>query len=414
MVGEPRKPSGFAMLARVLSPAEESRTQVSELDDAWRPRERANPGSTWTVWGRLPARRLSAPGALAFALRREAAIHRMRREFPGGAVRRLHRLYPAEHRRSGGILRRVLLHGAAVEIAVGHGLRPTYEDVLIEAEIDNSRPQLAASRDGSVRIAGMLGDSPVILRLGIADTATDPARNAAALRALQARGVPLVPTLVREGRRGGIAWAVESRLRGKSLGRLSSSHWDQAIDFLTHLVTTEIPVGAVRDQANILAGILPARSEALVSAGHSLAAVLARLPSALQHGDFFSDNLLFRGSWLTGVVDWNSWAAGGCPGVDLFELYATDRRRRKPAEFASILTEEFWRSRDFLDRTDAYWRRIGVAPTPETLRSVASAWWFASLTALLERPDRRALLGQPAWVAREVDQVLAWLEAGRA
>ena len=366
------------------------------------------------MWGRLSARRLSVSGALAFALRRETAIHRMRRESPDGAVRRLHRLYPAEHRRGAGILRRVLLHGAAAEIAVERGLRPTYEDVLTEAKIDNHRPQLAASRDGSVRIDGMLGDRPVILRLGIAQTATDPSRNAAALRALHARGVQLVPTVVREGRRGGIAWAVESRLPGKSLGRLSGIQWDQAIDFLTHLVTNENAVGAVHDQAKILAGILPTRSAALVLSARTLAAALASLPSALQHGDFFSDNLLARGRWLTGVVDWSSWAAAGCPGVDLFELYVTDRRHRKPAEFASILTEEIWRSRDFLDRTDAYWRRIGVPPTPETLRSVASAWWFASLTALLERPDRRALLGQPGWVAREVDQVLAWLGAGRA
>lgn len=415
MVGEPTETSGFVALARVLSPATSTSAAVLELDEAWRPVRPASSRTAWTVWGRLPAHGLSAPAAVAFAMRREMALRRLPRGTPGDAVRRLHRLHPAEHgRRPGNPVRRFLLQGAAAELVAGQGPPPMYEDVLAEAEVTTDRMRLAASRDGSVRLAGDVAGRPVIVRFGIAESATDPARNADALRALGNRGTRRVPALLREGRRGGIAWAVESRIPGSNPRSLSTRHWADTIDFLSGLVNDGIPIGAVREQAATLSALLPNQSARLRSMMEPLQAALARLPSAIQHGDFFSDNLLVKGGHLTGVVDWGGWAAAGTPGVDLLELYATDRRRRRPAEFARILTEDVWRSDEFLGLTAGYWRAIGVSPTTNTLNAVASAWWISSITELLVRADRRALVMQPAWVAREVDQVLRWIAAREA
>ena len=405
MVGEPSEPSGFFALARVLSPAAAGPVDVIELDEGWR----ASPGSrsaTWTIWGRLPARGLSAPHALAFAIRRELAIWELRRAASSNRVRHIHRLYPAEHGRRGARARRFLLQGAAAELGPEASLTPAYQEILAEAQVEIDQLKLGASRDGSVRIAGEVGGRPVLVRLGIADSPTDPARNAGALRQLGEMTVGLIPALMGEGRQDGIAWTVESRLEGGNPQRLTSRQWSDAIQFLARLVTNRAGPPAVRRQMGILIALLPSRSVPLAAMGERIEAALTGLPSAIQHGDFFSDNLLVRGGRLTGVVDWGTWTSAGTPGVDLMELYATEREGRRPADFARILADEVWRSDEFLDLTEAYWRAIGVAPSEELLKAIASAWWVSGMAALLARPDRRSLVSQPAWVDREVDQVM--------
>jgi len=405
MVGEASELSGFVALARVLSPAAAGQVDVIELDEGWR----AAPGSrsaTWTIWGRMPAHGLSAPNAVAFAIRRELAIWELRRGVSSNGIRRLHRLNPAEHGGRGGLARRFLLQGAAAELGAEADLTPAYEGILAEAQVDIDQLKLGASRDGSVRIAGDVGGRPVLVRLGIPDSPTDPSRNADALRQLGEMTVGCVPTLVGEGRHGGIAWTVESRLAGGNPHRLASRQWSDAMQFLAHLVTNRAGPRAVREQTAYLIALLPERSVPLSALGERTEAALTGLPSVIQHGDFFGDNLLVQGSRLTGVVDWGTWTSAGTPGVDLLELYATDRGQRRPAEFARILTDGVWRSDEFLDLTAEYWRAIGVPPSEETLKAIASAWWVSGMAALLARPDRRKLVSQPAWVEREVDQVL--------
>ena len=404
MVGEHGEPSGFVALARVLSPANAT-VDVIEVDEGWR----AEPGSRsamWTIWGRLPAHGLSAPNAVSFAIRRELAIWELRRAASSNGIRRLHRLYPAEHGRRGSLARRLLLQGAVAELGAEADLTPAYEDILAGAQVELDQLKLGASRDGSARIAGKVRGRPVLVRLGIPDSPTDPSRNAGALRQLRAMTVGLAPTLIAEGRQDGIAWTVESRLEGGNPPRLTSRQWTDAIQFLAGLVTNRAGPPAVREQMANLIALFPDRSVPLAAMGQTIEAALTGLPFVVQHGDFFSDNLLVQRSRLTGVVDWSTWTSAGTPGVDLLELYSTDREGRRPAEFARILTEGVWRSDEFLDLTAEYWRAIGVPPSEETLKAIASAWWVSGMAALLARPDRRKLVSQPAWVEREVDQVL--------
>lgn len=56
----------------------------------------------------------------------------------------------------------------------------------------------------------------------------------------------------------------------------------------------------------------------LVEAGKWLASLRAAAP--VVHGDFWPRNVLFRGTMLTGVVDWEHGAASGEPWDDLFTL----------------------------------------------------------------------------------------------
>lgn len=383
---------------------------VIELDENWRADARPR-AARWTVWGRLPAHGLSASSAVAFAVRRELAIRDLRRAARSQDVRRLHRLDPADHGRGGGLARRFLLQGVAAELGSEPDLRPAYEQIIAEAQIDAGRMKLGVSRDGSVRIAGEVAGRPILARLGIPHTPTDPSRNADALRTLAGMKMGTIPTLIGQGCRGGIAWTVESRLPGGNPRRLASQQWNDAVRFLASLVSDQVGRASVHPQMATLRALLPTHSGRLSAVEKVLGKALAGLPSAIQHGDFFDGNLLMRGSRLSGVVDWDTWTSDGTPGVDLLELYATDRARRRPAEFARILTDGVWRSDEFVRLTDAYWRAIGVPATDETLTAIASAWWASSVAALLARPDRRKLVSEPAWVVREVDQVLDWMAA---
>jgi hypothetical protein len=107
-------------------------------------------------------------------------------------------------------------------------------------------------------------------------------------------------------------------------------------------------------------------------------------------------------------VDWDTWSAAGTPGVDLLELYVMEKQPGRSPELERAVHAP-WRDPEFRRLTDGYWRAVGAAPTPATLRTIGVAWWLSRLAALLSRADRRHLAERPEWVARNVDAVLTGL-----
>lgn len=410
MVGERPTIGAFATMAQVLITDPAPPDGVVEVDEDWQPlRGAATSADHWRVWGRLPARGLSPLRAIGFAVSRERAIRRLRSSHSGAELRRLHRLPPASHAgRLRGAMRSLLLQGAVAELGA-HGRPAPYERILQDSGTLSRR--LEVSRDGSVRMFGTRHGQPVVVRMSVAGGQSDPARAAQALTLLAERRIDRVPVVLDAGQFGHVGWSVETRLRGRSPGRLNAEHWREVIDIMQQLISPGRDSPDLASASIQLAALLPSHGSAIEQAVAPIAGHLHGMPSAIQHGDLFVDNLLVDRGRLTGIVDWGTWSSIGTPGVDLFELYTTSRRRRGPAEFVRELVSESWCSEEWRRLTASYWAGIGVEPNRPTLRAVATAWWVTSMTSLLARSDRTHLASDRAWLAREVDGGLAWIGA---
>jgi hypothetical protein len=364
------------------------------------------------VWGRLPAAGLSPLSALLFAVRRERALTALRRGIAGVVpVRRIHRLAPARHAgRIRGVIRGLLLQGAAAELTEAPDAQRAYELVLRESGVRTSAISLRVSRDGSVRVAGELQGDAVIVRMGSMRAGIDPRRATDALRELDERSVHRAPKLLREGCSGQVAWTVESQLAGGVPHRFHDALWADVVGFASALQNAkDQPITAVSRHVEILNMALPNRTEELRDVALSLAMGLRSLPSVLQHGDMCRDNILVEHGSFSGIVDWVTWDPAGVPGVDLIELYATERMRDTRTETGALVRGRVWDEPEFRSRTAPYWQALGISPTPALLQPIGVAWWLMSLATLLDRPDRRYLAKQPDWISRNVDAVVSWL-----
>lgn len=410
MVGERGSDSAFQAMARVLAPESGRSLAVVELGPRWQSQGFAPAIGEWTIWGNLPARGLSVSAAVAFALARERAIRRLRRSDSGSALRVLHRLPPATHAGGlGGPIRKLLLQGAAAELTTSSTLIPIYEQVIAASGSTAARPRLDVNRDGSVRIKAEHDGTPVLVRLGTIGGIADPRRAAEGLRTVGAY-TDRAPALIGSGLLGEVGWSIEALLQGRPPRRLTPDQWREVAGILQQLaVRSEHAGGAFRDQAASLAAMLPGYASVLDRALAQAIEEVGRLPAVIQHGDLFHENVLADHRRVTGIVDWGTWMPSGTPGVDLLELYATERRRRKPAEFARVLTEGSWFAADFQHLAASYWAAIDVEPTRTTLRAVAAAWWTSGVTGWLARPGHGRLADDAGWLTREIGAAVRWL-----
>lgn len=344
----------LAAVARLLGPADGSTITVIDAGPRWSELPERSSGPA--VWGRAPARSgTSLTGALRHASRREAALRRVR----GRATR----WRPPDLGGSGlrNASRNALLGGAIVEID------PPRERVV----------DAAAAAAGAARIVSFRPASGGSLLARV-----DVEENAALLRvsgiASPRPGIdhPLVPRSLGGGSVGDAFWSAETLLPGSRPRRVTDEMWSACVDLCASFPAAPAAEAPRADLEAI---------SATLGIDLDVTGPLARLEGlggAARHGDLWRPNLLTQDGRLTGVVDWDAWHPAAAPGVDLLNLFATERHG---PGIGGAWRREPWRSHDFAAATARYWKARGLAPAPADLDSIAVAWWAGQVAATLRR-----------------------------
>lgn len=378
-------------------------TRLVEAGAEWRTDGVPDSLDAPVVWGNVPAAGSSSSAVVWWAMRRERSLRFLGRRH-SSSVRRVHRLPPAVlHRRVPPIVRRALLGGLLVELAIEPQIR-VVDRILEEAQaVSVGEPLLRPSRDGSVLVTVRAYDgTPLELRAAASDGRKDPARNADALEALAASRVTHVPRLVGRGVTAGVSWTTETRLHGRLVREPVRRLRRSAAEFCATLPRSD-EATALRDRMLALAERYPRWSSlARQVAGHATG-----IPGVMQHGDFWMGNLLTDGGDLVGVIDWDTWHPAGIPGVDLLQLEAMERRRRTGDDIGALWAGQPWRSSAFLETAEPYWRTMGIAVTPAFLELLSLDWWSGQLF------KRQSFAARPGWIEANVDQVMETLGGHR-
>jgi len=246
---------------------------------------------------------------------------------------------------------------------------------------DGGAPWLleCAAADGSRRRA--------VLRIGDAAAQT-PQRESAGMRAAARAGLP-VPAVLAERMDGPAPLLLIEYLDGssrlplapdpvrlRSLGALAArvSAVDASGEDLP-LVTHPIPLvdfDALRAEAE--------PQPLLVEAQARVAEREPADPIGFTHGDLWSGNVLWRGTELAGVLDWDC-AGRGTAGIDLGSLRcdaAMCYGGGAPDEVLAGWQDEAGRSADSL----AYWDAVAALSTPPDI-----SWFAPAISGMTGRPD---------------------------
>lgn len=369
----------LARLARLLGPPDGSGYDVVDAGRRWD----ALPAAGHVLWGRPPAPPGTPPGeALRHALRRERALGRVRARFRDT---RTTRWAPPDlgGRPEWNALRSALLSGAVVEID------PPRERLLdVAATAAGAAPvaRFRPSSGGALLASVEVGGTRALLRVG--GERTRPPH------------LPLVPRVLAHGEVGGAAWSAETLLPGRRPRRVTKPLWDACVELCAALPAADAP-DALRDDVEELAASLPDLASELRAAGSEAWARLSRLGGAARHGDLWRPNLLAARGDLTGVVDWDAWHPAAAPGVDLLNLWATERHG---PGLGDAWRHRPWRAPELRAATEAYWSRRGLDPAPHDWDAIAVAWWAGQAAASLRRLPHVAR--RPAWVEGNVAAVL--------
>jgi hypothetical protein len=372
----------LAAVARLLAPADGTPATVVDAGPAWAdlPESTAGP----VVWGRAPAPSGTGLGAaVAHAARREVAMRRVR----SGTVTRWRPPDlggpPARN-----AVRAALLAGAVVEIE-----RPA-ERILDAAAAAAGAGAVGAFRPasgGAILARVDLDGRPALLRASLGGSP-----GAAALEALAPLRRPAVPELLGRGTFRDASWSVESLLPGRRPGRVTPPLWDACVALCASLPRVPTPE-APRADLDALAAAVPSVATDLARVAAPALERLDRLGGAARHGDLWKPNLLAERGSLTGVVDWDAWHPAAAPGVDLLNLYATERHG--PGLGAAWRSAP-WRSEGFAAATSVYWDALDLAPSRADLDAIALAWWAGQAAATLRRLPH--LAKSPLWVDANV------------
>jgi hypothetical protein len=368
-----------------------------EASDRWALPRPPDAGVDVVLWGRHARNIRPSASGIPFAVRREAALGRLRAQPPRGLrLAELHRLVPVS--RPGRLrrpIRNVLLGGALAELVRGE--RPTR--VIDAVAVDGSA---LARLDLDTR-------TQAELRVAKVGHTKDPARGRAALLALAAADVPLVPRPLGGGITAGAAWATESVMVGQHVDTLTPALLDQITRFLAALPAGPVDRRAVDDQLAEVAEVFPEHAAAFERAAAAAVRWGASLPAVLVHGDMWLNNVFITDGQLSGVFDWDTWHPAGLPGTDLLNLLAADARTRQRRDIGELLAADYWRSPDVVDALHAYARARNLpAPDDAGLAAIAIGWWVSRVAGSLHRAHRA--IDDPAWVRRNIDLALERLE----
>jgi aminoglycoside phosphotransferase (APT) family kinase protein len=255
-------------------------------------------------------------------------------------------------------------------------------------------------RDGASPWLLRAGGREVVLRVGRPAIGHELATAAAALQLAAACGVP-VPELLGsdDGRATGMPLVLSARLPGTSqiprepdparlaeLGRQAARLHAITLDPSPLLPARDRPIGA-EDFAALRRRQPP---QDLLVAAEETAARGARPCErpVLVHGDLWQGNVLWQGTTVTGLIDWDC-AGAGDPGVDLGSLRcdaALCYGMQAPVHVLRGWQEEAGRPADRV----AYWDLVAGLSSPPDMG------WFPVSMALQGRPD----LDQPTMRAR--------------
>ncbi len=408
-----RVPPVFESLAYLYGPAEPSHLAVMvEASDRWELPRPPDAGVDVVLWGRHARNIRPSASGIPFAVRREAALARLRGRPPRGLrLAELHRLVPVS--RPGRLrrpIRNVLLGGALAELVRGDRPTRVIDAVAVAAGAPSISRGLRPSGDGSA-LARLDLDARTQAELRVAKVGhtKDPARGRAALLALAAADVPLVPRPLGGGITAGAAWATESVMVGQHVDTLTPALLDQITRFLAALPAGPVDRRAVDDQLAEVAEVFPEHAAAFERAAASAARWGASLPAVLVHGDMWLNNVFITDGQLSGVFDWDTWHPAGLPGTDLLNLLAADARTHQRRDIGELLAADYWRSPDVVDALRAYARARDLpAPDDAGLAAIAIGWWASRVAGSLHRAHRS--IDDPAWVRRNVDLALDRIE----
>jgi hypothetical protein len=408
-----RVPPVFESLAYLYAPAEPShRAVVVEASERWELPPQPDPAIDVVLWGRHARNLRPTLSGVAFAVRREAALGRLRVGPPRGLrLAELHRLMPVS--RPGRLrrpIRNILLGGALAELVRGDRPTRVIDAVALAAGASSIRHGLRPSGDGSA-LARLDLDAWTQAELRVAKVGhtKDPARGRAALLALEAADVPLVPRPLAGGITAGAAWATESVMVGQHVDALTPALLDQIIRFLAALPAGPPDRRAVDDQLAEVAAVFPEHAAAFERATAAAARWGSSLPAVLVHGDMWLNNVFVTHGQLSGVFDWDTWHPAGLPGTDLLNLLAADVRARQRRDVGELLADDYWRSPEVVDALQAYMRARALPVSDAAgLAAIAIGWWASRLAGSLHRAHRS--VDDPAWVRRNIDLALERLE----
>ena len=403
-----RLPDVFPSLAFLFGPADPGvRSTAIEADGRW-----ALPSIEADVdvvmWGHLARNARPSLGMVPSAIRREAAIARLRREPPAGLrLAELHRLPPV--RRPGrfrGPVRAALLGGVLAELVRGERPARVIDAVVEAAGATSLGSGLRPSGDGSALARLPLADgSHAELRTSRVGHPKDPQRGRAALLALETARVPLVPRPLRAGTTAGAAWATETVLPGGHTTQLTLDLLEEITRHLAGLPGAPMPPSAVDDQLREVASAFRDRTEALNAVAAAVRRWTASGPSVLTHGDLWLNNVLVTDGHLSGVFDWDGWHPAGVPGTDLLNLLAAEERTRSRRDIGPLLISDYWRSGRVVESLRGYMAARDIAmPDSAGLAAIGVAWWASRIAGSLDRGKRPT--DDPAWVERNLDRPL--------
>jgi aminoglycoside phosphotransferase (APT) family kinase protein len=408
-----RVPPVFESLAYLYTPAEPShRAVVVEAGERWERPPQPDPSIEVVLWGRHARNVRPSLSGVAFAVRREAALVRVQVRPPRGLhLAELHRLVPVS--RPGRLrrpIRTVLLGGALAELVRGDRPTRVIDAVALAAGASSISRGLRPSGDGSALARLDLDASTQVeLRVAKVGHTKDPARGRAALLALAAADVALVPKPLAGGITAGAAWATESVVAGRHVDALTPALLDQIVRFLAALPAGPADRRAVDDQLAEVAAVFPEHAAAFERTAAAAARWGASLPAVLVHGDMWLNNVFVTDGQLSGVFDWDTWHPAGLPGTDLLNLLAAEARTRQRRDIGELLADDYWRSAGVVDPLRAYMRaRDMPVPDATTLAAIAIGWWASRIAGSLHRAHRA--IDDPAWVSRNIDVALERLD----
>jgi aminoglycoside phosphotransferase len=304
-----------------------------------------------------------------------------------------------------GTVRSALRGGALVEIARRTGVHRVLDEVAERADVTRLGARVQAGSGGAVLVRATLVDgTAALLRVGRAGTPADPAHVADELERLAAAAVPLAPRLLARGEAAGASWVAELALPGRRPAGAGAELTRQVVAACARFPRFDGPPGAVLEDLEGAARMLPGRADRLRRLAAELRSRITGLPSILRHGDLWTGNLLVDRGRLTGMIDWDATHPAGVAGADLVQLLATDARRRAHRSLGAEFVARSWRGERLRRAMAPYWQELGVAPSDELLEVAAIAWWATEIHhTLLRLPHRGA---DEWWVGANVDAVL--------
>ena len=268
---------------------------------------------------------------------------------------------------------------ASAEAALGEPLRPLRIDVFESGKI-LVRARNTAGESFYVKLAG----GRLAPRLDAAQ------EHVAAIAACDLAGEVRARLVAPEahGTAGPVRYVVEREAVGTHARSLVGARTRAALDFLGDLRRLDGPdvpsaaavLSEVDRQIQIVgARVRPDELETLTAIRDRLEPALERVPLGLRHGDFWSENLLYRDDDLTAVLDWEWASFQSLPIFDVLDLLSTSEWRHGRRSFGSRIVDVLLPLAGRADhrlRAQLEHGAAGVEQDRETLLTLVAAYWL--------------------------------------